>query len=101
MCFAINSIDLIESSFDGIGYWIGSGSQLVSTIATTGMPNFTDSATAITSSVISTTNKTSGNFRISIIPPKNFLSLSSSLESLRVSLFVCAIILPLENASSR
>ena len=80
---------------------IKAGSQLVSTIATTGIPNLAASVTAITSSVISTTNNTSGTFRISIIPPKNFFNLSSSFDSFRVSRFVCAMILPLENASSR
>src|SRR5262249_31309854 len=47
----------IASSLPGIGYWIASGSQLVSTMPTMGMPRRFASATAIFSFFVSTTKR--------------------------------------------
>ena len=81
-------IDLRPSSFDGIGYSISSGFELVSTIPTTGIPNFLASATAIFSLCMSTINKTDGNSLISLIPEKNLFRRPLSASSFCDSRFV-------------
>ena len=68
----INLTARIASSLAGMITSISSGSVFVSTIATTGIPNFLASLTAICSLCGSTTYITSGIRGMSSIPPKNF-----------------------------
>src|SRR5262249_39412117 len=58
----------MASSLPGIGYWIASGSQFVSTMPTMGMPRRLASATAIFSFLVSTTNMSLGSAFISLMP---------------------------------
>ena len=75
----------MASSLPGIGYWITSGSQLVSTTATIGMPSLLASVTAMCSFLVSSTNTTSGSFSILAMPPRLRSSFSSSREISRAS----------------
>ena len=68
----------VAYTFAGIGKSTSSGSQLVSTVATTGMPNFLASAIAIFSFLGSTTKRAPGILGISLIPPRYFSNLSIS-----------------------
>ena len=65
-----------------------SGSQLVSTMATMGMPSFLASAIAICSLLVSITNSRSGRPPISLMPPSDLLSESRSRVSCRISFLV-------------
>ena len=67
---ANSRIDRIASSLPGITKSISSGSQLVSTIAITGMPSLLASATAMSSRLGSTTNSTSGRPSMSRMPER-------------------------------
>ena len=65
-----------------------SGSQLLSRIATTGMPSVFASAIAIASLLVSTTNIISGTPPISLMPPSARSSFSRSRVRFRISFLV-------------
>ena len=69
-------MDLLASSFAGIGNSTGRGSLLVSTIAITGMPNFLASASAMCSFITSTMKMAAGMRFMSEIEPRFFSSLA-------------------------
>ncbi len=62
MTRAISSPERIASSLPGMTYWMRSGSQLVSTTATIGMPSLLASVTAMSSFFVSRMNTASGSF---------------------------------------
>ena len=64
------------SSFDGMGKSTGRGSELVSTMANTGMPNFLASAKAMCSFITSTMKIAAGMRVKSEIEPRFFSSLA-------------------------
>ena len=68
-------MDLLASSFAGIGKSTGRGSLLVSTIAMTGMPNFLASARAMCSFITSTMKTAAGMRFMSEMEPRFFSSL--------------------------
>src|SRR5271166_806465 len=68
----------MASSFPGITYSITSGSQFVSTTATTGIPSLLASVTAMCSFFVSMTKMASGSLSRPLIPPRFRLSFSSS-----------------------
>ena len=70
----INEIDFEASSFAGIGNSISEGSELVSTIAKTGIPNLLASLTAICSFETSTIKSADGSLVRSIMLPSVFSS---------------------------
>src|SRR6266508_3691495 len=78
---ANSRIARMASSLPGITWSITSGSQLVSTTATTGMPRMFASLTAMYSCFGSMTNKASGSSSISLIPVRFFSSFSFSRSS--------------------
>ena len=65
-----------------------SGSELLSSTATTGMPSLLASATAIASLLVSITNRMSGRPPISLMPPSARSSLSRSRVSFSSSFLV-------------
>ena len=71
----------MASSLPGIGYCTSSGSTLVSTTATTGMPSLFASVTAMLSFFVSSTKMASGRRVISRKPPRLRCSFSSSRVS--------------------
>ena len=75
------SPERMASSLPGMTYWMTSGSQLVSTTATTGMPSLLASVTAMSSFLVSRMNTASGRRSRFRMP----LRLRSSLSSSRVS----------------
>ena len=75
----------MASSLPGIGYWTRSGSQLVSTTATMGMPILLASDTAMCSFLISIMKTASGRRYMSRMPPRLRSSFSSSLVSISAS----------------
>ena len=68
----------IASSFPGITWVITSGSQLVSTTATTGRPSLLASVTAMCSFLVSMTKMASGSRSSPRMPPRLRWSFSSS-----------------------
>ena len=68
----------MASSFPGITWVITSGSQLVSTTATTGSPSLLASVTAMCSFFVSITKMASGRWSSPRIPPRLRCSFSSS-----------------------
>ena len=80
----------MASSLPGIGYCTTSGSTLVSTTATTGMPSLFASVTAMCSFFVSTTKMASGAFFMSRRPPRLRWSLVSSRSSISASFLIMA-----------
>src|SRR5205823_4119165 len=78
----------IASSLPGIGTVISSGSALVSTMATTGMPSLFASATAMRSFFESTTNNAPGSRLMFLIPDRYFSSLLRSRSNNSCSFLV-------------
>ena len=68
----------MASSLPGITYWMMSGSQLVSTTATIGMPSLLASVTAMCSFFVSSTKTASGSRSMLRMPPRLRSSFSSS-----------------------
>ena len=89
------------SSLPGIGKSTSWGSQLVSMIATTGMPSLRASLTAIASLLVSITNIRSGRPPMLRMPPSTRCSLACSRCSPRSSFFVRPVSPPACNMSSR
>ena len=91
---AINSIDLIASSFPGIKYSTPSGFTFESANPITGIPSFTASVIAVVSLAKSTTKIASGSLLRFTIPPIYFFSFSISRLIFNLSDFVYAFISP-------
>ena len=75
----------MASSLPGITYWTRSGSQLVSTTATTGMPSLLASATARCSFFVSSTKTASGRRPMLRMPDRLRSSFSSSRPRISAS----------------
>ena len=78
----------MASSLPGIGKSIRSGSQLVSTMPTIGMPRRLASATAIFSFFVSTMKSSPAAAFISLMPAKCFSSLRALASSRRETSFL-------------
>ena len=77
----------MASSLPGMTYCTRSGSQLVSTTATTGMPSLLASATARCSFLVSRTNTASGRRPMLRMPDRLRSSFSSSRPRMSASFF--------------
>ena len=84
----ISETERIASSLPGIGTVMTSGSALVSTIATTGMPSLLASATAIFSFLASTTNSAPGSRPMLLMPSRLRLSFTRSRSKSSFSFLV-------------
>ena len=84
----MSETDRMASSLPGTGTVMTSGSALVSTMATTGMPSLLASATAIFSFFASTTKRAPGSRDIIFTPSRLRLSFSRSRSNIRRSFFV-------------
>ena len=87
MTRASSELARMASSLPGIGYCTSSGSTLVSTTATTGMPSLLASVTAMCSFLVSSTNTASGRLVRPRRPPRLRCSFSISRVSRRASFF--------------
>ena len=85
----------IASSFPGMGNAISDGSELLSTMATTGIPSVFASAIAMCSLTVSITKSRSGTPAISLIPP----SVRSSLSRVRVRSSCSRLLRPAPSSS--
>ena len=84
---ASSELARMASSLPGIGYCTSSGSTLVSTTATTGMPSLLASVTAMRSFLVSSTKIASGRLVRPRRPPRLRCSFSSSRVSSSASFF--------------
>ena len=85
--FVTSAQDLMASSFPGITKSTSSGSQFVSTMATTGMPSLRASLTAMCSRLVSITYTAFGTRSMSWIPARLRSSFCFSWRSFRTSFF--------------
>ena len=83
----INEPERMASSLPGMTYCTRSGSQFVSTTATTGMPSLFASVTPMCSFLVSSTKTASGRFVRLRMPPRLRCSFSSSRVRMRASFF--------------
>ena len=96
----ITETERMASSFPGMGTVIRSGSALVSTIATTGMPSLLASAIAIRSFFASTMKMTPGKRVMFLMPSRFRLSFCCSRSNPNCSFFVKNSYAPSESPCS-